>query len=85
MLFTQKIRGFVRQLNAQIHAEHTQISNKLERLERQQKEFEQSSQGELEYLAKQGEPVVKQEKLIEKDPDGKEITRVDNMFIRKSK
>lgn len=70
-------------MNVQIRAEHSQLNNKLEKLERQQKEYEQGSQKKLEYLVRQGDPVVKQEKLIEKDPDGKEITRVSkiNIFI----
>lgn len=55
----------------------------LNELKNQQRELEERSvtKQQLEAVRREsGEPLVRQEKLIEKMPDGKEVTRVSFLY-----
>lgn len=73
-----KISEFATNLNSKIREKHANLSMELNELKNQQRELEERSvtKQQLEAVRREsGEPLVRQEKLIEKMPDGKEVTR----------
>lgn len=77
MIAIKKVDQFITQISNKIHSENTKIFIQIDQLKREQREFMERSEKEMAKAKKEmGEPIVKQEKLIEKAPDGKEVTRV---------